>query len=335
MIHFQCPACGAPFEVDDRLAGRAGRCKSCGGRMKVPSVGVAQAADLAPPRPRAMTAGTAGPRLTPVAVGGAMRSQPAPGVGRPMNWIEAVNSQVALAPISMDSMPALRSKPHPLDEPSIAGPYKMATAPSLPALESARGKPAGAVTRGYRHGMGKVQKLFRWLNESAYLVSIPFLMCMLLGLAVRNHSLLVLGATAVVLLNIGRILAGLANLVVIPFRESPIQGILFLIPPITFYYLWKNWHKVHRPVRRIAVPIATLGFVLLAFVAEPWVKGEGKPKGDLREQLKAGARSMRDGVEGKIGKVSNLASDDPSDLVHRAREALESPKSSGRPQNPQ
>ena len=43
MIHFQCPACGAPFEVDDRLAGRVGRCKACGGRTKVPSQGAAQA----------------------------------------------------------------------------------------------------------------------------------------------------------------------------------------------------------------------------------------------------------------------------------------------------
>jgi predicted Zn finger-like uncharacterized protein len=36
MIHFECPACAAPFDVDERLAGRAGRCKRCGGRMKIP-----------------------------------------------------------------------------------------------------------------------------------------------------------------------------------------------------------------------------------------------------------------------------------------------------------
>ena len=84
----------------------------------------------------------------------------------------------------MDGMPGLRHKPAFVDEPSIPGPYKMATAPSLPAIESNRTRPAGAITRGYRHGMGRFQKLFRWLNESAYLVSVPFLMCMLLGLAV-------------------------------------------------------------------------------------------------------------------------------------------------------
>ena len=41
----------------------------------------------------------------------------------------------------------------------------------------------------------------------------------------------------VVLLNIGRLVAGLANLVVIPFREGIAQGVFFLIPPFTFFYL--------------------------------------------------------------------------------------------------
>jgi hypothetical protein len=39
----------------------------------------------------------------------------------------------------------------------------------------------------------------------------------------------------VVLLNVGRLAVGLANLVVIPFREGITQGISFLIiPPFTF-----------------------------------------------------------------------------------------------------
>ena len=69
-------------------------------------------------------------------------------------------------------------------------------------------------------------------------------MLALLGLLVGSRSLMVLGATVVVALNLGRIVAGVANLVVIPFRESPLQGIFFLIPPITFVYLAQNWQKV-------------------------------------------------------------------------------------------
>ena len=104
-------------------------------------------------------------------------------------------------------MKVVRSKWAALDQPSVAGPYKMATAPSLPALKSARGKAAGPLTRAYRQAVGWIEKIFRWLNQSAYLVSVPFLMCMILGLAVGSHSLMVLGATAVVLLNLGRIVA--------------------------------------------------------------------------------------------------------------------------------
>ncbi len=327
MIHFECPACAAPFDVDERLAGRAGRCKKCGGRMKIPSHGAAEAvrAHAAAQRPRAMAAAAAvpnGPRLTPIAAMAPSRPQPSLAAGRPINWLEAVNSQVALAPISMDNLRGLGNKPSPMDEPSIPGPYKLATAPSLPALDVIGGKPAGAVTRGYRQGMGKVQKLFRWLNESAYLVSVPFLMCLLLGLAVGNHSLMVLGATAVVVLNIGRIVAGVANLVVIPFRQSPIQGVLFLIPPLTFFYTAQHWHKMERPVKRIVGPILTIGMVALAFLAEPWIRGEGKSKGSIQDQVKASARSLKKGIGKQMGEVPNLNLDGLNSLERKAADVL-------------
>jgi predicted Zn finger-like uncharacterized protein len=327
MIHFQCPACAASFDVEERLAGRAGRCKKCGGRMKIPSNGAAVAvpAHAAAARPRAVAAAApAGPRLSPIAPMAPSRPQPLPAAGRPINWLEAVNSQVALAPISMDNLKGLGNKPSPMDEPSIPGPYKLASALSLPAVEAMGGKPAGAVTRGYRHGMGKVQKLFRWINESAYLVSVPFLICLLLGLAVGNHSLMVVGATAVVLLNIGRILAGVVNLVVIPFRESPLQGILFLIPPITFFYMAQHWHKMERPVKRIIGPILTIGMVALAFLAEPWIRGEGKSKASIQDQVKASSGSLKKSIANQIGEVPNLKMDGLNSLERKAADALKS-----------
>jgi hypothetical protein len=327
MIHFECPACAAPFDVDERLAGRAGRCKKSGGRMKIPSNGAAEAvrAHAAAQRPRAMAVATAvpnGPRLTPIAPMAPSRPLPSLAAGRPINWLEAVNSQVALAPISMDNFRGLGNKPTPMDEPSIPGPYKLATAPSLPALDVIGGKPAGALTRGYRQGMGKFQKLFRWLNESAYLVSVPFLMCLLLGLAVGNHSLMVLGATAVVVLNIGRIVAGVANLVVIPFRQSPIQGVPFLIPPLTFIHMAQHWHKMERPVKRIVGPILTIVLVALAFMAEPWMKGQGKSKGSIQDQIKASARSLKKGIGKQVGEVPNLNLDGLNSLERKAADAL-------------
>lgn len=326
MIHFECPACAAPFDVDERLAGRVGRCKRCGGRMKIPSHGASEAvpAHAAAGGARAVAAAAAtpnGPRLSPIASMVPSRPQPSLAAGRPINWLEAVNSQVALAPISIDNLRGLGNRPSPMDEPSIPGPYKLATAPSLPALEVSGSKPAGALTRGYRHGMGKVQKLFRWINESAYFVSVPFLMCLLLGLAVGNHSLMVLGATAVVVLNLGRIVAGVANLVVIPFRESPIKGVLFLIPPITFVYMAEHWHKMERPVKRIVGPILTIGLVALAFLAEPWIRGESKSKGS-KDQVKASAGSLKNNVANQIGEVPNLKTDTLNSLERKAADAL-------------
>jgi hypothetical protein len=308
MIHFECPACAAPFDVDERLAGRGAKCKKCGGRMKIPSDGAALAVGAparSGTRPTAMaTAIAAGarPRLTPSASADATRPPPLLAAGRPIKWLEAViTSQVALAPISLEGMRGLQRKPVVADEPSIPGPYQMMSFPSLPAFGANRGRPAGAVTRGYKQGMGKFEKLFRWLNESAYLVSVPFLICMLLGLAVKSHSLMVLGATVVVLLNVTRIVTGVANLVTIPFKDSPIQGVLFLIPPLTFIYMSQHWRKMHRPAKRIAGPILTITMVLLAFIAEPWLKG--KAKGSIEAQVEAGARSMEEGMQRELGKT--------------------------------
>ena len=181
--------------------------------------------------------------------------------------------------------------------------------------------PSRAVIVG---GMGKVQKLFRWLNESAYLVSVPFLILVILGVVVGSNSLMGLGATAVIALSIGRIVAGVANLAVIPFRESPIQGILFLIPPITFVYLSQNWHKVRGPVKRIVGPIVTIALVAAAFVAEPWIRGEGKAKGSIQNQVKAGVGSLKKEMKGQIGKVPNLNVDDLKGIQNKAEGALKS-----------
>ncbi len=297
--------------------------------MKIPSHGAAGAvpAHAAAQRPRAVAVAAAapnGPRLSPIAAMAPSRPQFSLAAGRPINWLEAVNSQVALAPISMDNLRGLGNRPSPMDEASIPGPYKLATAPSLPAVDVVGGKAAGAVTRGYRQGMGKVQKLFRWLNQSAYLVSVPFLICLLLGLAVDSKSLMGLGATGAIVLNLGRIVAGVANLVVIPFRESPIQGIFFLIPPMTFFYMYQNWHKVHQPVKRIVGPILTIALVAAAFVAEPWIRGEGKSKGSLKEQVKSGVGSLKQEMQGRIGKVPNLDVDDLKAFQNKAEGAFKS-----------
>jgi hypothetical protein len=50
--------------------------------------------------------------------------------------------------------------------------------------------------------VGGLQKVFRKINQAAYLVSVPFLAILILGAVLQSRQLAILGATAVVLLNI-------------------------------------------------------------------------------------------------------------------------------------
>lgn len=298
---FHCASCGARFEVDRALAGKKARCQRCGTRTTVPQPLPAQ------------------PAFPP----------PAPSLSRPMNWIEAVNSQVGLAPLSIPTIPPVRrgSAPSPLDDASSSALYRVLSAPSLPAVgpAGAVGKPAGNLVVAYRRQLLGIQRLFRWLNESAYLVSVPFLVVLFLGIALKNRPLVYLGATAVVLLNLGRLVSGVANLVVIPFRESPLKGVLFFVPPYTLYYLWDNWNRVRRPLGRITEPALTLGLVVAAFAYVPWLAGGQSPtEGDVRTRLEAGYDGLREGVESKVGPLPDVNVKNQARAVEdRARRAVD------------
>ena len=56
-----------------------------------------------------------------------------------------------------------------------------------------------------------------------------------------------------VLLNIGRIVAGVANLAVIPLRDG------------------LNVKKFKKPLRRVIEPVVTIALVVLAFTFIPWL----------------------------------------------------------------
>ena len=316
-IVFRCKSCDARFEVDARLAGRTGRCKKCGAPMSIPRSSEESF------------------RLAAPAAAGAVirRDAPAPGPipGRPVNWIEAVTSQVALKPISMAALrPVARSSP--LDDAEDSNPYEFAgPAPAGPPVR-AGSRPAGRVTRAYRGQMGAVGRFFRWINETSYLLSVPFLMVLLLGIILQNRSLAILGATVVVLLNISRLVSGLANLVAIPFRESPIQGVLFLIPPLTFVYLYQHWKRMRKPVGRIVEPVFTIGLVVLAFTFLPALATDKRvASGSLDERIRAGAQGLGREIRGQLpdvdtGAVKEKAGQALRDVEKRLRPAPEPSK---------
>jgi hypothetical protein len=275
-IVFFCQSCGSRFDVDPRASGKQGRCKKCGQRMTVPKA--EEIASMAAMPALAMAGGAAGG-----------------GIAAGPNWLARMSSQVGLAPITMDRMLAPKKKASMFAEDDLADskPYALAKPDRRPAGEGGAGSgPAGAIVRVWRGQLGGVQKLFRWINETAYLISIPFLMILLLGAAVRNRPMALFGATAVVLLNIGRLVSGAANLAVIPFRD----GI--------------NLKKMKKPLRRVIGPAVTIGLVILAFTFIPWLSGGGAAGGSIKSRLTASAgalkQEMKDSVNEAVDKAKSL-----------------------------
>ncbi len=183
------------------------------------------------------------------------------------------------------------------------------------------GKPVSGVKMLWRKELGYVQRLFRWLNETAYLVSVPFLMLILVGALVGSRPLALLGATAAVLLDLGRIVAGFANIAVVPFREGILQGILFLIPPMTFFYLSSHWNKLKKPTMRVVGPVATIGLVFLAFTLIPSLRKDGKsvsPK-DLKDEIRNEVKELKGEM---IDEVKRAKSIDVEGLEKQAKKTI-------------
>jgi predicted Zn finger-like uncharacterized protein len=324
-ISFHCPSCHSRFDVDASLAGRKGKCKHCGGRLEIPSAVPAELASV----------GDGG--------GVAVRANP-----RPKTWVEAVNSNVGLAPISMTGMrPAARNAmvqaalvedPHP-EKLS----YSLASAPAVKAA-AATSKPVGIVKRVYRREIGLLQRILRWVSESAYFVSVPFLLLILIGVVMHNRPLALFAATIAILLNIGRFVTGMAYLLAIPFKEGIFAGIFFLIPPFTFFYIAQHWSKLQRPLKRIAEPALTIVLVVLAFAFIPWLSSDGKSDGSLLDRAKNEANILKSEVQGQAGGIgrslekvaTDIQQGNTADLKSRGEDALKQIQGKfGSPSDPQ
>jgi DNA-directed RNA polymerase subunit RPC12/RpoP len=260
-IVFFCQSCGSRFDIDPGMAGKQGRCKKCGARMTVPKA----------------------PVLEPVPVGAGAGSGPASG------WLgELEASKVSLAPLTIDRQPGLK-KPSMFAEDDLADskPYLLAQ----PERRSG-GRPVSQVSGlkvFWRQRLGFVEKIFRSINQTAYLISVPFLMILLLGIMVRSHPLSNLGAIVVVLLNITRLVTGFINLVVIPFRD----GI--------------NFKRLKKPIRRVVEPAITIGLVGLAFAFIPWLSKSDTSDATFSGQLRAGVRKIERKFEDAKEKATDKA----------------------------
>jgi hypothetical protein len=206
------------------------------------------------------------------------------------DWLKASVSKIGLAPLSIPAMKPRSFAPSALDDAEDSKPYVL----EKPDRREARGHgggPPNAVLAAWRHEVGLIQKIFRWMNESAYLVSIPFIVILLFGIAVKAHAIAVFGAAFVVLLNIGRIVAGVANLAVIPLRDG------------------LNLRKFKKPLRRVIEPVVTIGLVVLAFTFIPWLSTGKGSTGSISDRIRATAETLEKDIQGEVGKVTDKAKD--------------------------
>ena len=299
-IVFFCQSCGARFEVDPRMAGKKGRCKTCGQHMAIP-------------RAEEIASMAAMPALAAAAVGGGVVADAAAGAGGASigSRLQQGVSKIALAPITLDRVPIGRrrpTQPSPLDDAADSKPYALAQ-PVRPKRGRVRVQD-NVIARVWRRQLGGIQKLFRKLNQAAYLVSVPFLMILILGAVVGSRPLALFGATVVVLLNIGRLAAGVANLAVVPFRD----GI--------------NFHKMKKPAWRVAEPALTIGLVVLAFTFIPWLSRGQAANRTIPERIRSGAQDLQKDMKGEVdqyvdvNKLGAQAQEKFKELGVKAKEQL-------------
>jgi hypothetical protein len=296
---FFCQGCGARFDVPDELAGRKARCKKCGLVAVIPKATPVSAVEARAPRgagaPRAIE--TPKPAMAVASGGGP-------------SWIDEASVSVGLAPITAQNLrPVKLAKAGPLDNfDDDGGPdhYDLANAGRKQSKAPPRlaGKPAGRLTRAWRELVRTAQKPMRFINDTTYFLSIPFLMLILLGALIHSRPVALLGATAVVLLNAGRLASGLANLVLIPFKEGPLQGIAFLFPPLGLVYLARNYQRLHKPIQRVAEPLLTVGLVFLAFALIPGLGRAGAPAdAGIVGRMESNAAALRRDMVGEVDRV--------------------------------
>ncbi len=292
MIAFSCRRCATRFKVPDSLAGKKARCRKCGQSLQVPQAPAAVASVAAtglfrmgavqpdqPPSPRAT-------------------QQESKSHGR-----SAAPASLRLAPIpSLDDLKPV-AKREKLWEDDDGVEYELEKAVDAPAAKAARQfpQPHGSLFWG-RGGIAEILLIgLRKISDYAYLVSIPFLLLMLLAIILKQRELAVIAAVIVILLNIARLGIDGFALITLAFKKGPLQGVLFFIPPFTFYYLSKRGKVMKEALGRFLSPALPIIGVVLLFIFVPWLRGsEDIQEATIRDRLRSDLRTVKENIETEI-----------------------------------
>ena len=310
-ITFSCDNCYSQFTVDSRLAGRRARCRKCNRKMQVPDVSTGDAPDPMEIRRRSNSRhGHRSPQFS--------SPEPAAKGKRPISWLDAVNSQVGLKPVSIMSEPEMRHREEDSFDSSITS-YKIPVPIEQRPVNVVMNKSKDLVNAGYmetihsyKQFFKRFQYLFRRINEMSYGLSIICFIAAIVGAIMGKHSITVTGISAIVLLNIIGLAAGVSNLIALQFRGNPVKGILFLLPPVALYYLWTNSAKWRKPINRIMTPIVVLCAVIGAYLYIPWLNGN-----------KASQDNWADRIEGAVETIRHDVGDSLSEAKEKANELKE------------
>lgn len=299
VIAFTCPGCMTPFRVPDRVAGKTAKCKKCGGTIKIPAAPAAVAASVA---------------ATGVFRMGAVQSnrpQAAMAAEHPIR--PAAPSSLQLAPITEDRLPKMARKKPNLWEEDDSVEYELAKPTSIPkrSLPKKRASnPLYSPPRGGfwgRGGLGETMLLsLNKISDFAYLISIPFLLLILVAIVLKERPLAIGGAAIVILLNVGRLAVDGFALATLAFKNGPVHGVLFFIPPFTFYYLSKRGRVMKNALGRFLSPLLPIVGVVLLFVFVTWLRGSDEaPEGSIEGRIQHGLGV----VEEKMGVVEEKIRD--------------------------
>ncbi len=298
MIAFSCQRCATRFKVPDSLAGKKAHCKKCGQSLQVPQARAAVAAVAATGLFRM---GTVQPDQAPAPRTRQTESQP---VGQP------AAPSLRLAPIpSQDDLKPIDPKRERLWEEDDGVEYELAKPVEVAAANAAslRTQPRSSVVWG-RGGIAEVLLIaIRKISDYTYLVSIPFLLLMLTAIILKQRELAITAGVIVVLLNLVRLCMDGFVLVTLAFKHGPVQGVLFFIPPFTFYYLSKRGKVMKEALSRFLGGALPIFGVLLLVILVPWLRGDESKDVDasIQDRLRNDLHDVRENIKTRIDAPTN------------------------------
>lgn len=248
-------------------------------------------------------AGQGGPPRRPFElIGNEFRLEPPSAPPAPFVHADASSAEVGLpaaAPLSRGA---------PADKPAAGEPgeYAFAEIPRAGLTVARRRTAKDTISNFYHALLRELELLLQGIDVVSYRISLVCLLPIVLGAIFGNHSVVAAGVTIVVLLNIVRCAGGLISLVVMPFRRSLLAGILFLIPPITFVSLCRNWRNMRKPLGRIANAVLTLCIVVLSYAFVQSRDSTSVAGGGLGDRLGAAVRAVHGDIAATLHAAANV-----------------------------